>query len=312
MAPRFTREEMTKAAQQHGLDSNTVIMSFGASVDALNEALDRCDVLLMIGPADLSAARDAPRLRWIHYTSAGVEALQGAPIPAHVTVTNASGNHDQRAAEFSVTALLMLNNRIPFFVTRQRAHRWSPVALDPIAGKKVAILGMGALGKAAARMAKLLEMQVIGISRTGRPDPLFDRVHRNTELHAALAEADFLLITLPQTPQTTGMIDANALDRLPTHAGVINIGRSPVLDWRALAERLQAGTLGGAVLDVFDEEPLPPDSPLWTTPNLIIVPHSGLYDEGYPIRCRTTFFEKLAGYLAGRRFDEVVDLNEGY
>ena len=311
-APRFSREEMLAAADAAGIEPGRVRMTFGQVTADLVAALETCEVLLMTGSADLTATRDAPRLRWINYTSAGVETLQGAPIPACVTVTNASGNHDVRTAEFAATALLMLNNQIPYFAQQQAARTWSPVALDPLAGKVVTVLGMGALGTAAARMAKQLGLRVVGVSRSGRPHPLADACYSSGRLHEALAGADFLLITLPQTPATTGLVGPAELDALPAHAGIVNIGRSPVLDWHALAERLDDGRLGGAVLDVFDEEPLPPHSPLWRTRNLMVIPHSGLYDDGYPVRCRTSFLEQLKAYLAGEPLRAVVDLRQGY
>ncbi|WP_251975908.1 D-2-hydroxyacid dehydrogenase [Salinicola avicenniae] len=288
-------------------------LSFSQDEADLEAALAEVEVLIVVGALDLAdVAARAPRLRWIHITSAGVDRVPLDRLPPQVLVTNAKGNHEARTREFSMTALLMLNNQLPLFVTQQRERRWAQAALEPIEGKTVVILGMGALGSAAARAAKQLGLKVVGVSRSGKAHELADISLPQSRLKEALADADFLLITLPLTPETHSVVGEAELAAMPAHGGVINIGRGPVLDVAALAQRLEAGQLRGAVLDVFPEEPLPADSPYWRTRNLIVLPHSGLYDADYVPRCLRFFFANVERYLDDRPLENRVDTALGY
>ncbi|NGM20310.1 D-2-hydroxyacid dehydrogenase [Roseomonas stagni] len=277
-------------------------------------ALAEAEALFLVGPAPLhDLPRRAPRLRWISYSSAGVEWLLKAGLPASVTLTNASGTHIPKAAEYSLAAVLMLNNFIPALVTAQREHRWAPRSGGTVAGKTVLILGMGALGGAAAEALAAQGMVVLGNSQSGRPHPAVAEMSQGDGFRAQLPRADFLIIALPLTPATNGLVGREALDLLPPHAGVVNIGRGEILDADALAAKLRDGTLGGAVLDALPTEPLPADSPLWDTPNLIITPHCGLYDPGaYAERCLRAFFANVARFRAGEALHQVVGLDRGY
>ena len=293
--------------------SSRIALSFSHDEATLNAALKTAEVLILVGALDIAdVAARAPKLRWIHITSAGVDRVPLDRLPAHVLVTNAKGNHEARAREFSMTALLMLNNRLPDFVTQQREKHWEQTAIEPIDGKTVVILGMGALGSAAAEAAKRLDLKVIGVSRSGKPHPLADVSLPQSRLKEALAEADFLLITLPLTPETRNVVGEAELAAMPARGGVINIGRGPVLDVAALAKRLEAGQLRGAVLDVFPQEPLAADSPYWTTRNLIVTPHSGLYDADYVPRCLRFFFANVERYLDDEPLQNRVDPGLGY
>jgi phosphoglycerate dehydrogenase-like enzyme len=218
-----------------------------------------------------------------------------------------------KALEYSLAAILMLNNRFPEFFTNQRESRWCNCASTAVAGKTIVILGMGALGAAAAAMMKRFGLRVIGVSRSGRPHRSAHQVCRPGDLGSVLPTADFVLVTLPLTPETRGMIGRAELDLLPRHAGVVNIGRGPVIDYDALTDKLRKGELGGAILDVFYEEPLPANSPLWSTPNLIVTPHSSLMDPiNYGPRCFDIFFDNLGRYRKGDRLRNVVDVTRGY
>ncbi len=295
-------------------DGADVAFSYGQDAAALEAALPEAEVLLLCGPAPLQdLARRAPRLRWISYTSAGVEWLLKAGLPDGVTLTNASGTHIPKAAEFSLAAVLMLNNFLPHFMTAQRAHRWAPLSGGTVAGRTAMILGMGALGGAAAGVLAAQGMRVIGNSASGRPHPAVAVMTQGDGFRAHLAETDFLIIALPLTPATNGLIGRAELDALPSHAGVVNIGRGEILDAVALAAKLRDGTLAGAVLDALPQEPLPAESPLWDTPNLIITPHCGLYDpSAYGQRCREGFLANLRRFRAGEALHQVVGLERGY
>jgi phosphoglycerate dehydrogenase-like enzyme len=234
-------------------------------------------------------------------------------IPDGITLTNASGVHGPRGGEYGLTAVLMLNSRVPAFVTNQQAVRWEQIHTTPLKGKTLVLLGVGAIGGEVARLAKRFGMRVLGVTRSGKPHKSVDRMYRTKQLAQVLPKADFVLSTLPLTPETDGLVGRAELDLLPKHAGVVNLGRGRVMDYGALREKLQKGELAGAVLDVFDPEPLPADSPLWSTPNLIMSPHCAVDDESvYVERCLDIFFDNLKRFLADRSLENVVNTKLGY
>jgi phosphoglycerate dehydrogenase-like enzyme len=289
-----------------------IAVTFGNDPATLDGKLQAAEILLTGGFDASDLASRAPRLKWVQSTSAGVEKL--APyVPSGIVLTNASGVHMPKGGEYAMTALLMLNHRVPHFVTAQRASRWDQAFATPIAGKTVLILGVGAIGSAAARLARRFGMRVIGISRSGKRNPLVDRMYRPRDLKKVLPEADFVLAILPLTDETRGLLGRAELDLLPRHAGLVNLGRGPVIDNDALADKLRKGELSGAVLDVYPEEPLPSSSPLWATPNLVMSPHCAVDDAtAYAERALALFLGNLKRYLAGRPLMNVVDTQLGY
>ena len=310
---RLTPARLAAAARAFPGVLRNVDMVYGDPPDGLEKLLPESDVLLMAGNFDLGdlAAR-APRLRWLQSMSAGVEKLIPM-VPRGVALTNASGVHGPRGGEYVLTTLLMLNSRVPQFVGNQQARQWKQVHSTRLAGKTVVIFGVGAIGGEAARLAKRFGMRVIGVSRGGKPHRYVDRMVRPKAMAKVLPLADFVAVTLPLTPETRGLIGRRELDLLPSHAGVVNVGRSRVMDYEALAEKLRKHELSGAVLEVFDEEPLPAASPLWSVPNLIISPHCGVDDESvYVERCLDIFLDNLRRFKAGRALNNLVDPDSGY
>lgn len=240
--------------------------SFGCNQDKLGEALKDAEVLFIHGRLRVhNLGSLAPRLRWIQSTAAGVDKLLPL-VPSHVILTSTRGIHAEKGGEYALTALLMLNHQVPRFVTAQRRKEWDQFFATPIAGKTVLVLGAGAIGTEVARLSRALGVRVLGISRSGTANPAFHACFASQQLHDILPQADFLLILLPLTQETEGLIGRREFDLLPAHAGVINLGRGAVIDNDALADKLRKGELSGAVLDVYPEEPLPRSSPLWGTP----------------------------------------------
>jgi phosphoglycerate dehydrogenase-like enzyme len=308
ITPAMIRRRMRQAPGLAG----QIAISYGKDPARLDAALAEAEILLTGGFDATGLAARAPGLRWIQSTSAGVEKL--APVlPPDVILTNASGVHGPKAGEYAMTALLMINHLVPHYVTAQRARRWDQAFATPIAGKTVAILGVGAIGSAAARLARRFGMRIIGVSRSGTANRLVDRMYAAKDLRKALPGADFVLTTLPLTAETRGLLGRAELDLLPRHAGLVNLGRGAVIDADALADKLRKGELSGAVLDVFAEEPLPSASALWGTPNLIISPHCAADDStSYAERALDIFLDNLQRYVAGRRLINVVDKRLGY
>jgi len=234
-------------------------------------------------------------------------------LPDGVVFTNNSGTHYPRAREYAAMSLLALNTHLPTVLTNQRDAKWEQIFSSVIAGKTVLIVGFGNMGRAAAEAAKGLGMRVLGVRRGTGDDALADEMHRPDALRDLLPRADFLLITTPLTDETRGMIGAAELDLMKPGAGIVNMGRAPVMDYDALRARLETGAIGGAILDVFTPEPLPPDSPLWRTPNLIMTPHNSTDDpQAYIPRSFDIFFDNLARFIAGEPLRNVIDTKLGY
>ncbi len=277
------------------------------------DALGTADVLMANNIPDRARVAEAPRLRWIHVMSAGVDFLRPFDwLPDHVVMTNSSGVHVPKVGDFASCALLMLNNLLPFYTTQQRQHRWVAVHNDIIKGKTVVIIGVGTIGGEVARKAKQLGLRVLGVRRSGRRHRYVDRMVRPDRLRDILPLADFVLVSAPLTSRTAGLLGRAELDLLKPTAGVVNIGRSPIVDYTALAEKLRKGELRGAILDVFKPEPLPEDSPLWDCPNLIILPHVSLDSPDYAVRVLRIFADNLDRFAAGRRLRNVVDREQEY
>ena len=251
----------------------------------------------------------APKLKWIHMTGAGIEHIMPLDwLPETAVLTNNRGVHAPKAEQFTMTALLMLNERIPELVTDQRSALWTRRFSTDIRGKTALIIGVGNMGTAAAKAARKLGLYVLGIRRSGRPHRYVHEMGTAEFLSKWLPRTDFVIVTAPLTPDTEGLLDDHALRRLRPEAGLINLGRARIVDYDALRQRLADGRLRGAVLDVFDPEPLPSNSPLWTAPNMILTPHVSSDDENnYGPLTIDLVFENLARWVAGKPLRNMVD-----
>ena len=177
-------------------------------------------------------------------------------------------------------------------------------------GKTIGIMGTGSIGAHIARTAAAFDMQVLGLSRSGTPVPGFTNVFEVARIDEFLESCHYLVSTLPQTPDTDNLLDSKAFERLPDGAYFVNVGRSNVVDDGALIAALNSGKMAGAVLDVFDEEPLPADSPLWDTPNLKVTAHISAIS--HPLLIVPIFVDNYQRYLDDRPLNFVVDLEAGY
>jgi glyoxylate/hydroxypyruvate reductase len=260
---------------------------------------------------DLSAA---PNLKLLQSTSAGVDSLQPFDhIPAHVVLMNNRGTHAEKAGEFALMAILMLVNMVPRFVTDQRAQHWQRTPAGLARSQRLTVVGLGSLGGAAAGQAKGLGMHVTGIRYGHEAHEHCDRTLTFAKLDEVLPETDILLLACPLTPETRNLLAAPRLGLLPRGAGVINIGRGRLIDEAALFDALDAGALGGAVLDVFHEEPLPRGHRAWDVKNMIITPHMSSDDPStYNAITLEIFGKNLAAHEAGAMPPTSVDRIKGY
>lgn len=316
-APVFHMTEAVwrAAARRHPKLARQVKVTIGWDGDKLARALATADILVGSNPPAREGLRAlAPRLKWIHATGAGVD--QWFPLdwlPKDIAFTNNSGVHSRKAFEFATMAFVMLNDRVPQILANQRQRRWEQIFTTPAEGKTAVIVGLGDMGESAARAARRLGIRVIGVRRSGKASRYAERVVKPGQLDRVLPRADFLVVATPLTAETRNLFDARRLDLLRPGASVMNIARAGVMDYDALRERLAAGRLAGAVLDVFPKEPLPADSPLWDTPNLVITPHVSSDDaERYMAYTLDLVFENLARLLAGKPLRNRVNRSRGY
>jgi phosphoglycerate dehydrogenase-like enzyme len=256
----------------------------------------------------------APKLRWIHITGAGVEPLLPLEwLPRQVALTNNSGVHVAKIRESAAMMLLMLNARVPAIMTNQHKADWQQIFTPTIAGRVALIVGVGDMGGAIAAVSRNLGLRVLGIRRGGAPHDAVDHMYRPGQLDSALPLADFLVLAAPLTKETTTLIDRRRFRMLKRGVGFINVGRAGLADHEALIESLKDGTISSAIIDVYDPEPLPSDSPLWCVPNLLLMPHVTSDDEDrYLPKTLDLVFENLRRLSAGQPLLNMVDPKREY
>jgi len=249
--------------------------------------------------------RHAPRLAWVHGHSAGADRPIYPELRTRgVTVTTSSGANAEAVAQMILTGVLALSRRLPALMDAQRRHAWEPLlgprAPRDLAGQTALIVGLGPIGQEAARLLKMLRMQVIGVRRSEAATPHCDRVLPFDRLDEALPLADWIILACPLTEQTRGLLDAARIALLPAGAWVINVARGEVAVERELTAALASGALGGAFLDVFEVEPLAPQSPLWDLPNVMISPHTAGQTSGHYAAVGELFLDNLARWRSGQ------------
>ena len=277
-------------------------------------SMAEAEVLLTWNMPTENLAEVAPNLKWIHCIGAGVEHMLPMDwLPETVTLTNNKGVHAAKAGEFGLMAVLMLHSHMPAIVTNQRSAVYDSLYCSPIAGKTLVVLGTGSLGGSGAAMVKPLGVNVIGVNRSGRDVEGCDRCVTTEQLDEVLPLADYLLIATPDTPETRGLMDRRRLDLMKPTAGIVNIGREAVMDYDALCDKLEEGSLGGAILDVFDPEPIAADSRLWNTKNLIVTPHVSADDgDAYVPLTLGLFFRNMELFLKSEPLLNPIDPKLGY
>lgn len=260
----------------------------------------------------------AANLRWFQQWGAGTDWLMRHPEIAKrdFILTNASGVHAVPISEHIMAFLLAFARRLPHAIRAQDARRWehrSSIPAFELCGKTMLLVGVGAIGRRTAQIAAAMGMRVMGVRRDpSKTVPGIDKMLGPEALEHALPEADFVVLTMPLTEETRNMFNARLFEKMKPSAYLINIGRGGTVEEPALVQALQSGQIAGAGLDVFATEPLPPDSPLWEMPNVIITAHySGetpLYDE----RALEIFLDNLERYSRGQPMRNVVDKKRGY
>ncbi len=273
--------------------------------------LRRAEVLFGV-PGDsaeglATAVRTAPRLRWVQGTAAGAgETLEAARLTpeelGRVTFTKASGIHGVQLAEFAILGLLAFTKDLPRLLADKEARRWRRYPVNELRGTTVLIVGLGAIGAEIGRILHGFDVRVVGVSRSGSgKSGSYDEIYGPDRLPELLPEADAVVLALPSTPETRLVIDRDAISRMRRGAIVVNVGRGAVIDEPALVAALADGRLRGAALDVFAVEPLPPESPLWNLPNVLISPHTAALSIRENERIVDLFCDNLRRYLESEK-----------
>lgn len=254
----------------------------------------------------LSRLSDPSGLRAVQVLTAGYETVMPY-VPAGVQLANAAGVHDASTAELAVTLVLASLRGIPDFVAAQGSSQWLPMQERPsLADRKVLILGYGGIGAAIARRLSGFEVTLTGVaSRARAGDELVPWVHGIDELPALLPEHDIVIVIVPLSPATTGLVDRDFLASMPDGGLLVNVARGKVVDTQALLEATSTGRLLAA-LDVTDPEPLPADHPLWRVPGVLISPHVGGVTSAFVPRAAALLREQISAFAAGRQLRNVV------
>lgn len=263
----------------------------------------------------------ARRLRWIHSASAGIEAnLFPELLASDVVLTNSAGLHAVSIPEHVLGQMFVLARNFHEALRLQARAEWNRFGvisfaggISELRGGKLAILGAGAIGRNLARLAAALDMHVRIMRRDpSRAVPGVELVVPPTDLHELLAWADWVVCALPLTRETRGLIGSTALQAMRSSAFLINVGRGESIDEEALVAALRAGAIAGAAVDVFDQEPLPPEHPFWSLPNLVLTPHVSGYTPEYFQKMLALFEDNLERFVGGRPLRNVVDKQLGY
>jgi phosphoglycerate dehydrogenase-like enzyme len=266
--------------------------------------------ILFGSPASIAEGIGAmPDVEWVQSTWAGVTPLISLQRRDYV-LTGIKGVFGRQMAEYVVGYLLAHELRILRRFEEQQERRWWEGESGSVSGKRIGIMGAGSIGADIAQLCAGLGMTVTGLSRSGRAVAGFDSVYPTSEIKAFLPGLDYLVSVLPDTRQTDNLLNEETLALLPARACFVNVGRANVVDDRALIAALQNGRVGGAVLDVFDEEPLPGDSPFWDTPNLVVTAHMAAVS--HPALIVPIFLDNYARYRAGQELLNVIDFEQGY
>ncbi|MBI4018666.1 MAG: D-2-hydroxyacid dehydrogenase [Candidatus Aenigmarchaeota archaeon] len=288
-------------------DLNIVIAE---TADAAKKELHDADILLT-NPSIYPGTKEGKKLKWVHATSAGVERFPANDFKG-IILTNSSGIHALPMAEYAAAVMLAFEKALIPLSRSQKQHQWKrEQPTSELRGKTAGILGLGRIGMEIAKMCRALGMNVIGVTReNGNKLEFVDAL--KDSVGEVLTDADYVISVLPATKETYHILNEDAFSKMKKTARLISMGRGTVVDEAALASALSTGRIAGAALDVFEEEPLRKESPLWEMENVIITPHNSSWSEKYMDRMTDVFIQNLRAFLKGMKMPNEVDLERGY
>ncbi len=282
--------------------------------DNWQSSMKDADILLAWNFPTKALSKIAPKLKWIHIVSAGVNHLSPFNwVKKDLILTNSSGIQAKKAGEFGLMSILMLQNQMTRIITNQKQKDYVTLLSNPIENKHVVVVGTGSLGGSMIKHISSLGANVTGVNRRGRNVDGCSKVIKFDKIDEVLPEADFLYLAVPETNETKGMINKKRLDALKHTCGIVNIGRQSVMDYDHLQKKLTKNEISGAILDVFSEEPISRNSKFWDTPNLIITPHISSDSKGkYIEMVLEKFLTNLKLFIDKKDLINQVDPDLGY
>jgi phosphoglycerate dehydrogenase-like enzyme len=295
----------------------------GNDTDALSEHAPEADVIVYSDLAGHTVDfrevwHHTRQVRWVHTLSAGVEKLLVPElIESNAVLTNARGVFKRSLAEFAILGVLFHYKRVRRLIENQRAHRWDDFKVEWMLDRVMAVVGYGEIGRECAHLAHALGMKIHAVRRRpelSKDDSILERAFRPEQLHEMLRGADVVVAAAPLTPDTRHMLGQPEFTVMKPSAIVINVGRGPVIDQAALVSALEQGKIAGASLDVFEQEPLPPDHPLWDMDNVLISPHctDRTEDPDWLELSMEVFLDNFERYIKGEPLLNIVDKKAGY
>lgn len=299
------RDRARQILEAAGVESELVVLKADGSFEG--DPADIEVLLFALGVTDSKPAMSAmmslletPSLRFLQGPGAGVDhPLWQRLIDRGVRLTNASGIHAEPIAQYIFTYILHWERNVARHQAQQAEKSWEIIRSGDLGARTLGIIGYGGIGQATARIGRAFGMRVWATRRSPCQDPVLDRFVSLDSLDSLLAEADYVVLCMPYNDETRGMIGGSALERMHEDAVLINVARGGVVDEPALIEALQSGGIRGATLDVVSEEPLPPESPLWSLPNCVITPHDAGYSPLGDERLGALFLENLDRFVQG-------------
>ena len=310
----ITNAHFKKAFEKFPEIKERVDIFFDWDEENFKSSMSNSDILLAWNFPTLNLEKISPNLKWIHCISAGINHLTPLDwMQKELVLTNNSGIHSKKAGEYGLMSVLMLQNHLPKIITNQRNKKFISLFSNPIAGKTVLVIGTGSLGGSMIKLLSPLGAKIIGVNKRGGSVDGCSKVYTTDNIDNILPEVDILYLALPETPETKNLINRRRLNLLKSTCGIVNIGRQSAMDYVALCERLTKNELAGAILDVFEPEPIDPNSKLWDTPNLVITPHVSSDDgESYVRLTLELFVKNLKLFIENKPLVNQIDKKLGY
>lgn len=276
---------------------------------------DNAEILISFGQDITEETLDHyPNLRWIQVMSAGIDRLPHQVIAKRgITLTNARGVHQIQMSEHILWSILTLMRQGQVFIRQQEQKIWDPeIRLDELHAKTVCIVGAGSIGEAVADKCRAFGMTVLGVSRSGKNHPAYDRMGAFKDLSAFLRMSDVVVVILPLTSETVGIFNADVFGQMKDGSFFVNVARGPVIEESDLLDALNTGKIRAAALDVFVQEPLPESSPFWGMENVLLTPHIAGRSPHYTERSFEVFIKNLRVYPEVNQMHNRIDLLKGY
>lgn len=302
------QEEIKRRLDALELEGATIYAPL--SDDTISEVIAEANILLGPSPKLADWIAKATNCQWAQSTFAGIDALVSEQLPQNYILTNVKDTYGKCMAEYVLAYILMFEKRVVEHITLQKERIWDQQPVEPLSKLSVGIMGAGSIGKEIAQHIKVLDCRTLGYRQTPGAVEFFDEIHTKDSRDEFLADLDYLISVLPRTAETKNIIDQALLERLKPSCVLINIGRGSAVSVEALISALKQRKLRAAVLDVFEVEPLPEDSPLWGIENLYITPHVS----GYQINDRIfeIFADNYQRFIKGEKLKFEVDFEKGY